>query len=420
MADTFQAHRDYLGRRYFGSLDGLRCVAILAVICYHCGITASGLFGYRGPLGVSFFFVISGFLITTLILRERDKYGFISLRDFYARRTLRIFPLYYAVLAFTTLFVICFEHPSPAKTQFFHNIPSFLTYTANWFVNVASDRRIIFGVAWSLSTEEQFYLIWPSVVSFSRRSRWFPVVLATVLGTANIILVSLVDAQKLNLGMPWENIVLLTAPSGICFGCLLAYALNDQKMFMRLHGLLSPRWMALLALGGLIILTYIPPIPHFVVNALLMLTPHAIVLNRIPRMPNVLILVFMLLSLGTTVVQQDHYLKPLLEAKPIKLIGAISYGIYLMHVLVLNLGRRVLQIESPGVLVLFTLPTVSLIAWLSYRYWEAPFLRYKDRFAKGPRTAEPVMTPPTRLEQAAIAASHFSQAPDKSAATMPT
>jgi peptidoglycan/LPS O-acetylase OafA/YrhL len=407
MSDSQQAHHDYINRRYFPSMDGLRCIAILAVICYHCGITSvgatgfrryvsAGIFGYRGPLGVSFFFVISGFLITTLILRERDKFGFISLRNFYARRTLRIFPLYYAVLAFNIFFVIFFEHPSPAKTQFFHNIPSFLTYTANWFVNETSDRRIIFSVAWSLSTEEQFYLFWPSVVSFSRRWRWFPIVLAIVLGTLNIVLVTLVDARKLTLGMPLENILLLTAPSGVCFGCLLAYALNNQQMFMRLHALLSPRWMIFVALGGTIGLTYFR------------------------HVPNAAILPFMLLSLGTTVVQPDHYLKPLLEATPIKFIGAISYGIYLIHVLVLNLGRRVLHIESAVVLVLFTLPTVSLIAWLSYRYWEAPFLRYKDRFAKGPRTAEPVITPPTKLEQAAVAATHFSEDAQNDPATLPT
>jgi len=374
VADTLQSHRDFLNRKYFSSMDGLRCIAIAGVFAFHSRIISDGFFGLRGALGVMLFFIISGFLITTLILRERDQYGFISLRNFYARRSLRIFPLYYGVLTVTICYVVLFERHKPAAHEFFRNIPSFFSYTANWFVDVTQDRRVIFGVAWSLSTEEQFYLFWPSIVSFSRRHRWFPVALVSALGILNIVLVHLLSTGAITLNAPWHNIA-LTVPVGICFGCLLAYALNDRRMFTRLYPLLSPRWMAVFAIAGMIGLSYIPTVP------------------------NLPIYCFMVLGLATTIVQPNHYLAPLLQARPVKYIGAVSYGIYLMHVLILNVGRRILHIESPVLLALFALPVVTMIAGLSYRYFESPFLRYKDRFAKGPRTAEPVMEAPTLLEQ---------------------
>src|SRR5437870_3157565 len=84
--------------RYFGALDGLRCLSIVAVVAFHTLRGTSSPIVLRGNLGVDLFFLISGFLITTLLIRERSQYGAISLKKFYIRRTLRIFPLYYAVL----------------------------------------------------------------------------------------------------------------------------------------------------------------------------------------------------------------------------------------------------------------------------------------------------------------------------------
>jgi len=89
--DPEASHREYLGRKRFGSLDGLRCIAILSVIWHHSNDTSIP-FLRRGFLGVDLFFVLSGFLIVSLLLREADHKGRISLTSFYARRTLRTFP----------------------------------------------------------------------------------------------------------------------------------------------------------------------------------------------------------------------------------------------------------------------------------------------------------------------------------------
>ena len=82
----------------FGSLDGLRCLSILAVLWHHSGVDIDFPLFHRGQLGVRLFFAISGFLITSLLIRERVRHGEVSLRKFYVRRSLRIFPLYYAIL----------------------------------------------------------------------------------------------------------------------------------------------------------------------------------------------------------------------------------------------------------------------------------------------------------------------------------
>lgn len=147
----------------FGSLDGLRCFAILAVIWHHgAGLGSTG-FASQGYYGVPLFFAISGFLITTLLLRERSEAGSISLRKFYARRALRIFPLYYAVLGLYA--VLLWLRPSLDGTEeFFRKLPLFAVYLTNW-INTPGMK---FGFGWSLAVEEQFYATWPVLLASSR------------------------------------------------------------------------------------------------------------------------------------------------------------------------------------------------------------------------------------------------------------
>ena len=120
----------------------------------------------------------------------RDKAGHISLRGFFARRALRIFPLYYTVLGLYAALVFLSEKDPVVRGDFFSNLPAFLTYTSNWFVPPAADKRVIFYFAWSLATEEQFYLVWPLVMALSRRT-WVPVAFMSALLT-----LALVAAQR--------------------------------------------------------------------------------------------------------------------------------------------------------------------------------------------------------------------------------
>src|SRR5947209_2024832 len=159
------SHEEYLSRRYFSSLDIFRCWSILAVIWHH---SQKGVAWFpasdRGFLGVDFFFVISGFLIVTLLLRERDRAGDISLRQFYLRRSLRIFPIYYALLgALTAFFLFVKPHANMARS-FFETLP----YQAFYLSNFVDHSGSILFFTWSLATEEQFYLAWPPVEKWLR------------------------------------------------------------------------------------------------------------------------------------------------------------------------------------------------------------------------------------------------------------
>ncbi|MGC1606324.1 MAG: acyltransferase, partial [Candidatus Acidiferrum sp.] len=162
--------------RFFESLDGLRAISILGVIWSHVWYV-SGLTYYNallklpvlrnGAFGVSVFFGISGFLITSLLLREQLKYGRISLRDFYIRRSLRIWPLYYAVLALYLVLVLTLQRGTGRDHVFFHYLPGYLTFTYTWFAGWQASAAI-FNFAWSLSVEEQFYMLWAGVLRFLR------------------------------------------------------------------------------------------------------------------------------------------------------------------------------------------------------------------------------------------------------------
>jgi peptidoglycan/LPS O-acetylase OafA/YrhL len=126
-----QHYQQFRETKYFASLDGLRAISILAVIWYH--VPELRPIWLTGFLGVHLFFVISGFLITTILLREKEQFGRISLRNFYVRRTLRIFPAYYLTLVL--FLVMCCAVPelrANGLATYVHNLPSFATYTSNW------------------------------------------------------------------------------------------------------------------------------------------------------------------------------------------------------------------------------------------------------------------------------------------------
>lgn len=363
MKTASEGYEEFGRARFFGSLDGLRCLSIVAVMVYHAvGEHGVGLTG-KGYLGVALFFAISGFLITTLLLREQASTGTVDLKRFYIRRSLRIFPLYYAVLGVYTLLVWVLERHTPEGEAFFRNLPAFLTYTSNWFVPPEGQSgRVIFVFAWSLATEEQFYLVWPWVV---RRGRggWGPV--AFMLGVLGVRL-GVSWAEKAG-HMPAEwllsRVVMSVAPS-ICLGCLAAYVLHWRRGFEWAWGLLGQRWSAPLALGLTLVTVWVPDMPHLL-QALCMV-----------------------LLVVACCIREDHGLAGPLRLRPVAWVGVVSYGLYLLHMLVLNVVRRVLPWEEPWVVCLGMLVVSVAVASVSYRFFETPFLRLKERFAWEQRPAE--------------------------------
>ncbi|MFK7998702.1 MAG: acyltransferase family protein [Polyangiales bacterium] len=347
---TFRANR------WFGSLDGLRCISVLGVIFHHAlqeHFVGTPLFE-AGKHGVSLFFGISGFLITTLLLRERERHGTISLKSFYVRRTLRIFPLYYTIILAYIGLVLIVEPGSEDATEFFQNLPYYLTYTSNWFVDCPPGERVIFFFAWSLAAEEQFYLIWPAVEKkLPRFAPW--IVLAVVVG----VQVARSGLTPLDPDTLAYSIVTSFAPP-IGLGVLLAHLLHSERSFGWVYAWLGDRISSPAALIAVIVALALE-VPEYVLFPILVL------------------------FIGTCVIREDHGLARVLKLKPLMAAGVVSYGMYLLHMIAMNVVRRVLgtNVESTP-FIYFGLASLCAFAgaWISFNYYEKHFLRFKKRFER--------------------------------------
>ena len=160
---------------YFRSLDGLRGLAILMVVCHHFGVNyylhGSGVF-IESDTGVHIFFVLSGFLITTLLIKEKLKSGDISLKHFYIRRVLRILPVAYLFLLVLIILNACLH----LQIQWIDFIASFL-----FFKNLSLRNEPYTAHLWSLAAEEQFYILFPFLLSYNI-NRYFIIALIIVVG----------------------------------------------------------------------------------------------------------------------------------------------------------------------------------------------------------------------------------------------
>jgi peptidoglycan/LPS O-acetylase OafA/YrhL len=211
-----ESHATFLATKTFGSLDGLRALSIIAVLWHHthegiAGLAATG----RGFLGVDLFFVISGFLIVTLLLRERRRAGSISLRRFYVRRFLRIFPPYYAMLAIVA--AAAFLKLGNGSAAIRHDLPYAVLYVSN-LVQMQS----LLLITWSLAVEEQFYLIVPTIERYLR-----PGLLVALLAGA-YVLVSL-PPFGLFAGLDLPSFFRETTFGPILLGVMLAHLLDHPR-----------------------------------------------------------------------------------------------------------------------------------------------------------------------------------------------
>jgi peptidoglycan/LPS O-acetylase OafA/YrhL len=350
-------HARYRAQRLFGSLDGLRAVSILAVIWHHTAAAAhAGGIWTQGNKGVTLFFVISGFLIVTLLLRTKDKHGAIAVGRFWGRRMCRIFPIYYVVLALYVIGVVVLEYDPAMRTAFFANLPAFATFTSNWLVNLDAP-RVIFFFAWSLAAEEQFYLVWPWIERVCTSTR---AVLVAGAALAVTQLVSFVTGTATAAPL-WSRIV-TSIPAGILLGVMLAHALHSARGF-RLAWACCGRWWSA---------------PVFAVGVLLALSVAPLLGENLGGL---LAAVAMVPFVGSCVIREDNGLAVWLQLRPLAWIGTVSYGMYLLHMLSVNGVKAVaawVGITSPHLtFVLGALVAVGL-ASASYCSLEKFFLRRKD------------------------------------------
>lgn len=359
-------HEIFLRNKTFSSLNGVRCICCLAVIKEHVDWEFPGprLFS-MGDLGVDLFFVISGFLIVTLLIRERERRGDVSLSKFYARRSLRIFPIYYLMIFLVFSLYLAISPWKPNGLDYYKwSLPVLLTYTQD-FIRVPLGN---FNPCWTLAMEEQFYLLWPAIEKFTAKP-----LRMTILGAMLAVNVALgfglfdglitrIYGDPEALKMP----VFLITFAPILLGVTLAYLLNDRRSFGVLYRVVGSRWSPFLMLAVLFATCELRPAFS----------------DDWAKLATHLIFVLLLASL---VIREDHFARPLLTFAPLARLGVISYGLYLYHLWVIGISESVTNRLIPGGVskgILFLVATVATIAVAeaSFRVIEQPLLRLKERF----------------------------------------
>lgn len=365
MADSTaaSAYADFRSASYFPSLNGIRAICALLVVKEHAhwAIAQMPRMLEWGFLGVDMFFVISGFLIVTLLLRERERRGAIDLKQFYVRRTLRIFPIYYLVIA--ALFVLAvatYRHSTRTWDLYKWAFPVLLLYLQDV---VPVSLGLLFHT-WSLAMEEQFYLIWPSVEKYLRAAWIVP-----------LLLLLIVLCQLFNFGLMAEAIVRLYGPDGpsrsiyqitftpILLGVLAAHAMHDPSVGLALTRMLRHRWTPLVLLG-----------------AAMAVCQYCAHLQGLARL---LVHVLFCLALLAMVVNPRGVFSGALQSRPLFYIGSISYGVYLYHTFVLwgiaLAGKAAgFALNPAATFGLCALLTIAL-AGLSFRFLESPLMNRRRR-----------------------------------------
>jgi peptidoglycan/LPS O-acetylase OafA/YrhL len=359
-------------RIYFYGLDELRAIAALLVYFHHVE-----LFKFRdglpsligtpffhtftekiGKNAVVAFFVLSGFLITYLLLVEKEKTGTINVKAFYIRRILRIWPLYFLIvfigfvvmplLNSTGWFSDQVFYPKVIEQLDYNSLPLYVLFLSNFAIKYF---KPVAGAAqsWSVSVEEQFYLIWPHIIKYSKGIKRTLIIVI-------ILLILKIGAREFILNYYGKTtlfrIINLISIQYMFVGAIFAILLFWDKTKVRLQQIMSKKWVLIVTL--------------LAIGAELVKFNHS----------NLLAFLFGILILA--VITQK------IEIKALKYFGKISYGIYMLHPLMLFISMSI-ALHFKGTvafnMVFYSLSFVLtiLIAGLSFKYFEEPILRRKQK-----------------------------------------
>jgi peptidoglycan/LPS O-acetylase OafA/YrhL len=260
-----------------------------------------------------------------------------------------------------------------ALANYVHNLPSFLTYTSNWFVDPWAAGLVVFVPAWSLATEEQFYLFWPWIVALTKSVRTPILVMSSLIAGSQAVKV--VYGYKFFLtSVPFAFIVLNSVSVAICCGCLLALAFDNRRAYDLSRRILGAPWSAPVFFAAMLVASCIPN------EDILHVSHMSVVIGS------------MTLAVGALTIQRTTALSMLLTNRRVRYIGTISYGLYLYHSFGLNIAEVALGgLKSIPALYYVSIIAINvMIASASYYLFERWFLRLKDRLT---RRTEPVGEP---------------------------
>jgi len=339
-----------------GGLDGLRALAVSLVVFSHYGPSL-----VPGAYGVVLFFVLSGFLITRLLLREQRLSGGISLKRFYARRSLRIFPAFYVYwfgvvgLLLVTGRAVPWDHAWSA-----------FAYLSNYYNALHGDPNTGFSHTWSLAAEEQFYLLWPLGLIFLTRAR------RNVLGILSAVIVGIwlmrfMMVYVFQLPQSYLYASFETRADALLLGCALAIAVARPEIANRLQrfvGHWSAGWLALASTIGIASLAAAIGTTAFRDTIVWLVLP--------------LVLGVLLLHVVAT---PTSALSRVLDLGPVRYVGRISYGMYLYQQILSSPVHHLTEGLPYVVQLSFMYALTVLFATLSFFVVERPFLRWKERFS---------------------------------------
>ena len=360
-------------RFYRPELDALRFFAFLCVFFHH-GLSRASVGDLISPppfrdffadslkYAVSLFFLLSGYLITTLLRIEQESIGRVDLRAFYGRRIARIWPLYYSFLVIVLLVAIAVPRESPVSGA----LLAFLFFSGNWFVYVAGGLAGGLGILWSVNVEEQFYLFWPLLIRFGR-GRQGTLIPAVILICSYLLLI-VYGILRLNsdVALRFNTLIEMQffAAGGILAIWLPRAGLKiplPLRLMLVLSGLsiwiAANRWLSIFGK------TEIRTIPMWWAPAALY---------------GCVLIGCVALFLGFFGLPRRWLPTPLLW------LGKISYGLYLYHSLVRTLMPSWQSGKYGAIRLGLELLITILISGVSYHWLEAPFLRWKGRITLVP------------------------------------
>jgi len=345
------------------ALDGLRAVAVFLVVFYHFGIRAA-----PGGLGVIIFFVLSGFLITWLLLAEDERFGTVSVRKFCARRFLRICPVFYFYWLLLTVLLLLLHK----KIVWEQAIASAL-FASNYYQAILGDPNTGFSHTWALSVVAQFYLLWPAIFLALRKDR---IRLAKAL--AGIILAVWAYRGLLHsvLGVAQGYVfeAFDTRADHLAIGCLLAVMLRS--------GLLSGFWRTVCS----------GPAMGLVTAFLLASSTLAENLGGVAYRDTVGFVVNPVLS-AIMIAQLIAFRRSTpwswIDWKWMRYLGRISYSIYLYQQIVIEPSTRALLAYPRAVQLAGCVASVIAAASISHFLVENPSLRIKNRLQRTPSWSTP-------------------------------
>ena len=341
---------DVLKQSHFPSLDGFRGISIILVIVYHLNNSVP-YFIFNGGLGVAIFFVISGFLITTLLFKEKVKTGNISLKRFYIRRALRIFPVCY--LYIIVIFILNF---------ILHLHLSFITflvaglYLMNFSYFLTHFGSGLFGHFWSLSVEEQFYLFFPYLLK--KHFKLYLSIIIAIIFILPFVLLITETFHALSNSIIYAASHYLIKFQSIAVGCLCAVLLF--KNYINLD--LITKYKLHFNILVIVSFFFIQYDENFSIKIVFI---------------NLLISVLAGYLIISNLYYNNDFIFKFLNSKVMGFLGVLSYSLYIWQQLFTKYNTRFPAFMSK---LPFNLVLLIIVACVSYFIYERRFLKLKDKF----------------------------------------